>query len=165
VGDLAAGAVKRWLSASGSGAAWARGAARSPRQLALVGVAGVLLVVAWVAPPSRHDVIDSVPVSLAFFATLPTGEAVIFALSFSASSAWPSLREIDRHIAFREWVVTGWVAAMLTAAGLLTNAAVPIAYGALLFLLADVFGMFSFVRLFGLASAGGRQRLLCRTLG
>ena len=28
---------------------------------------------------------------------LLTGEAVIFALSFSPSSAWPSLREIDAH--------------------------------------------------------------------
>jgi hypothetical protein len=165
VADHTSGVVKRWLSGSGIVVAWVRGTGRSPRQLALVGVAAVLLVVAWAAPPPRHDVVDSVPVSLAFFATLLTGEAVIFALSFSASSAWPSLREIDRHIAFREWVVTGWVAAMLTAAGLLTNTAVPIAYGALLFLLADVFGMFSFVRLFGLASAGDRQRLLCRTLG
>ena len=32
-------------------------------------------------------------------------------------------------------------------------------------MLADMFGMFSFVRLFGLASVGGRKRLLCRTLG
>jgi len=45
-------------------------------------------------------------------ASLLTGEAVVFALSFSVSSGWPSLREIDRHIAFREWVVTGWVASM-----------------------------------------------------
>ena len=51
-------------------------------------------------------------VSVAFFATLLTGEAVVFALSFSVSSGWPSLREIDRHIVFREWVVTGWVASM-----------------------------------------------------
>src|ERR1700734_395976 len=54
---------------------------------------------------------------------------------------------------------------MLTAAGLLASAAIPEAYGALLFLLADLFGMFSFIRLFGLASAGGRKRLLCRPLG
>jgi len=102
--------------------------------------------------------------SIAFFATLLTGEAVIFALSFSASSAWPSLREIDSYIAFREWVIAGWLAAMLTASGLLTHAAIPATYGALLFLLADAFGMFSFVRLFGLASADGRKRLLRRTL-
>ena len=102
--------------------------------------------------------------SIAFFATLLTGEAVIFALSFSPSSAWPSLREIDAHIAFREWVVTGWLAAMLIACGLLLHTAIPGTYGALLFLLANVFGMFSFIRLFGLASADGRQRLLRRTL-
>jgi len=42
---------------------------------------------------------------------------------------------------------------------------VPATYGALLFVLADMFGMFSFVRLFGIASAGGRTRLLCCTLG
>jgi hypothetical protein len=109
-------------------------------------------------------VIDSVQFSIAFLATLLTGEAVIFALSFSPSSAWPSLREIDAHIAFREWVVAGWLAAMLTASGLLLHTAIPGTYGALLFLLANVFGMFSFIRLFGLASADGRQRLLRRTL-
>ena len=108
--------------------------------------------------------IDSVQFSIAFLATLLTGEAVIFALSFSPSSAWPSLREIDAHIAFREWVVAGWLAAMLTASGLLLHTAIPGTYGALLFLLANVFGMFSFIRLFGLASADGRQRLLRRTL-
>ena len=112
---------------------------------------------------ARQDVIDSVQFSIAFFATLLTGEAVIFAISFSPSSGWPSLREIDSHIAFREWVVAGWVAAMLTAIGLLGGSAIPGTYGALLFLLADAFGMFSFIRLFSLASADGRKRLLCRT--
>jgi len=53
---------------------------------------------------------------------------------------------------------------MLTATGLLTRTAIAGTYGALLFLLADAFGMFSFVRLFGLASAEGRKRLLSRTL-
>jgi hypothetical protein len=123
-----------------------------------------LLAVAVIAPLDREDVIDSVQFSIAFFATLLTGEAVIFALSFAPSSAWPSLREIDSHIAFREWVIAGWAAAMLTAGGLLLHTAIPGTYGALLFLLADVFGMFSFVRLFGLASADGRKRLLRRTL-
>jgi hypothetical protein len=123
-----------------------------------------LLIVAIVTPLSRGDVIDSVQFSIAFLATLLTGEAVIFALSFSPSSAWPSLREIDAHIAFREWVVAGWLASMLTAAGLLSHTEIPGTYGALLFLLANVFGMFSFIRLFGLASADGRQRLLRRTL-
>ena len=123
-----------------------------------------MLIVAIVTPLGRGDVIDSVQFSIAFLATLLTGEAVIFALSFSPSSAWPSLREIDAHIAFREWVVAGWLASMLTAAGLLSHTAIPGTYGALLFLLANVFGMFSFIRLFGLASADGRQRLLRRTL-
>jgi hypothetical protein len=53
---------------------------------------------------------------------------------------------------------------MLTAVGLLTQANLPAAYGGLLFLLANAFGMFSFVRLFGLASADGRKRLLRNTL-
>jgi hypothetical protein len=53
---------------------------------------------------------------------------------------------------------------MLIAGGLLLHTGVPGTYGALLFLLADVFGMFSFIRLFGLASADGRKRLLSRTL-
>jgi hypothetical protein len=51
---------------------------------------------------------------------------------------------------------------MLTASGLLTRAAIPGTYGTLLFLLADAFGLFSFIRLFGLASADGRKRL-CAT--
>jgi hypothetical protein len=158
---LAGGAPAGWANLVAS----VRAAVRDPRRLALVVLAAALLGVSCAAPPSQADVIDSVPFSIGFFATLLTGEAVIFALTFSASSAWPSLREIDRHIAFREWVVTGWLGAMLTASGLLAGAQIPAAYGALLFLLADAFGMFSFIRLFGLASAGGRKRLLCRTLG
>ena len=143
---------------------WVKGITHSPRRAALSGCAVILLIVAIVTPLSRGDVIDSVQFSIAFLATLLTGEAVIFALSFSPSSAWPSLREIDAHIAFREWVVAGWLASMLTAGGLLLHTAIPGTYGALLFLLANVFGMFSFIRLFGLASADGRQRLLRRTL-
>ncbi len=143
---------------------WVKGITHSPRRAALSSCAVILLIVAIVTPLSRGDVIDSVQFSIAFLATLLTGEAVIFALSFSPSSAWPSLREIDAHIAFREWVVAGWLAAMLTASGLLLHTAIPGTYGALLFLLANVFGMFSFIRLFGLASADGRQRLLRRTL-
>jgi hypothetical protein len=109
-------------AARASLAAWVRAAVRDPRRLALVVLAAALLGVACAVPPSQADVIDSVPFSIGFFATLLTGEAVIFALSFSASSAWPSLREIDRHIAFREWVVTGWLGAMLTASELLAGA-------------------------------------------
>jgi hypothetical protein len=122
---------------------WVKGITHSPRRAALSGCALILLVIAIVTPLGRGDVIDSVQFSIAFLATLLTGEAVIFALSFSPSSAWPSLREIDAHIAFREWVVAGWLAAMLTASGLLLHTAIPGTYGALLFLLANVFGMFS----------------------
>jgi hypothetical protein len=46
---------------------------------------------------------------------------------------------------------------MLVGGGLLLGTAVPGTYEALLFLLADFFGMFSFIRLFGLASADGRS--------
>ncbi|WP_217545475.1 hypothetical protein [Streptomyces sp. GbtcB6] len=102
--------------------------------------------------------------SIAFFATLLTGEAVIFALTFSAASSWPSLQAIDSHIAFREWVLIGWFAALFTVCGLLGDNRISATYGALLFLLANIFGIFSFIRLFGLASVGGRNRLLCRTL-
>ena len=160
-------ALRTWTRARRQAApaiSWVKGITHSPRRAALSGCAVVLLIVAIVTPLSRGDVIDSVQFSIAFFATLLTGEAVIFALSFSPSSAWPSPREIDAHIAFREWVVTGWLAAMLIACGLLLHTAIPGTYGALLFLLANVFGMFSFIRLFGLASADGRQRLLRRTL-
>jgi hypothetical protein len=160
-------ALRTWTRARRHAApavSWIKGITHSPRRAALSASALILLIVAIVTPLSRGDVIDSVQFSIAFFATLLTGEAVIFALSFSPSSAWPSLREIDSHIAFREWVVTGWLAAMLIAGGLLLHTAIPSTYGALLFLLADVFGMFSFIRLFGLASADGRQRLLRRTL-
>lgn len=117
------------------------------------------------ATPARDDrIIASAQVSVAFFATILTGEAVVFALAFSASSAWPSLREIDAHIAFRAWVVIGWLGAMLLGAGLLTDDQATSTCGAVLFLVADMLGIFSFVRLFGLASAGGRKRLLSKTL-
>ncbi|MDQ2876533.1 MAG: hypothetical protein M3Y33_17730, partial [Actinomycetota bacterium] len=134
------------------------------RRIALAVCAASLLAVAWAMPLPREDVIDSVEFSIAFFATLLTGEAVIFALSFAASSSWPSFLEIDGHIAFREWVITGWLGSMLVATGLLVSVPVAATWGALLFLLADVLGMFSFIRLLGLASASGRKRLLGRTL-
>ena len=153
--------ARRWAAPA---IRWVEGIKNSPRRAALSAGAIILLIVAIVSPLNRGDVINSTGFSLAFFATLLTGEAVIFALSFSPSSAWPSLREIDSHIAFREWVVTGWVGAMLVASGLFFGTGIPSTYGALLFLLADAFGMFSFIRLFGLASADGRKRLLRRTL-
>ncbi|WP_053852800.1 hypothetical protein [Streptomyces sp. NRRL B-24085] len=118
-----------------------------------------------VSCPRSHDaVVDATQFSVAFFATLLTGEAVIFALTFSAASSWPSLRAIDGHIAFREWVLIGWFAALFTGCGLLGGNDASASYGALLFLLANIYGVFSFVRLFGLASIGGRNRLLRRTL-
>ncbi|MEW2402341.1 hypothetical protein [Streptomyces sp. NPDC046862] len=134
------------------------------RQIALFLCAAALGLVALDYPRAHDDVVDATQFSIAFFATLLTGEAVIFALTFSAASSWPSLRSIDSHIAFREWVLIGWAAALFTGCGLLADNAETATYGALLFLLANIFGIFSFVRLFGLASIGGRNRLLRRTL-
>ncbi|MGW4030441.1 hypothetical protein ACWEFL_14130 [Streptomyces sp. NPDC004838] len=129
-------------------------------------IACVLMVggLAWKFPVGKDEVVGATQFSVAFFATLLTGEAVIFALTFSAASSWPSLRAIDSHIAFREWVLVGWAGAMLTASGLLGGGDVSATYGALLFLLANFLGVFSFMRLFGLASIGGRNRLLRQTL-
>ncbi|KUF17177.1 hypothetical protein [Streptomyces silvensis] len=134
------------------------------RRAALAVGALALAMVAWGFPAEEGDAVDATQFTIAFFATLLTGEAVIFALSFSAASSWPSLRAIDSHIAFREWVLAGWVAAMFIAGGLLWQSERSTTYGALLFLLSNCFGIFSFVRLFGLASVGGRNRLLRRTL-
>ncbi|GGR78468.1 hypothetical protein GCM10010252_16420 [Streptomyces aureoverticillatus] len=134
------------------------------RRAALASGAVGLAAVAWEWPVATGDAVDATQFTIAFFATLLTGEAVIFALSFSSASSWPSLRAIDSHIAFREWVLAGWVAAMFTAGGLLGQSERSTTYGALLFLLANCFGVFSFARLFGLASVGGRNRLLRRTL-
>ncbi|MFF0017085.1 hypothetical protein [Streptomyces sp. NPDC005374] len=134
------------------------------RQIWLFLCAVGLAFVAFAYPRSHDDVVDATQFSIAFFATLLTGEAVIFALTFSAASSWPSLRAIDGHIAFREWVLIGWFAALFTGCGLLGDNAVSATYGALLFLLANIYGVFSFVQLFGLASIGGRNQLLRRTL-
>ena len=134
------------------------------RQIALTLFAVALVALAVVHPVEKDDAVDATQFTVAFFATLLTGEAVIFALTFSASSAWPSLRAIDSHIAFREWVLIGWIAAMFTACGILAGSKVSATYGAFLFILANIFGVFSFVRLFGLASVGGRNQLLRRTL-
>ncbi|MFW6721554.1 hypothetical protein ACHZ98_15590 [Streptomyces sp. MAR4 CNY-716] len=124
----------------------------------------VAVPLAVAAPVHSDRVIGSAQFSVAFFATVLTGEAVIFALAFSASSSWPSLREIDAHIGFRIWVVLGWIGSMVLGVGMLTGNDVASTFGAVVFLLADALGIFSFVRLFGLASAGGRKRLLSRTL-
>ncbi|WP_406392872.1 hypothetical protein OG806_19380 [Streptomyces sp. NBC_00882] len=134
------------------------------RQIWLFLCAVGLAFVALAYPRSHDDVVDATQFSIAFFATLLTGEAVIFALTFSAASSWPSLRAIDGHIAFREWVLIGWFAALFTGCGLLGDNATSATYGALLFLLANIYGVFSFVRLFGLASIGGRNQLLRHTL-
>ncbi|MEU9455278.1 hypothetical protein [Streptomyces sp. NPDC048277] len=134
------------------------------RQVVLCVCAVVLAVLAVGWPRSADDVVAATQFSVAFFATLLTGEAVIFALTFSAASSWPSLQAIDGHIAFREWVLIGWFGALFTGCGLLGDSRISATYGALLFLLANIFGIFSFIQLFGLASVGGRNRLLCRTL-
>lgn len=134
------------------------------RQIVLFVCAAALGVVALRYPRDPHGVVDATQFSIAFFATLLTGEAVIFALTFSAASSWPSLGAIDSHIAFREWVLIGWFAALFTACGLLGDNSASATYGALLFILANIFGIFSFVQLFGLASVGGRNRLLRHTL-
>ncbi len=57
-------------------AAWIAAAARDARRAALAGCAAVLLVVAWVAPLGRQDVIDSVQFSIAFFAAADRRSAV-----------------------------------------------------------------------------------------
>ncbi|MEV6791647.1 hypothetical protein AB0M87_06545 [Streptomyces sp. NPDC051320] len=134
------------------------------RQAALLVCSLGLAGLAWGVSVDEDRVVDATQFSVAFFATLLTGEAVIFALTFSAASSWPSLRAIDSHIAFREWVFIGWVAAMFTGCGLLWKNETSATYGAELFLLANVFGVFSFIRLFGLASVGGRNRLLTQAL-
>ncbi|MFI9585080.1 hypothetical protein ACIHCQ_25260 [Streptomyces sp. NPDC052236] len=134
------------------------------RRAALSLCALALAFIAWRHPVNKDDVVNASQFSVAFFATLLTGEAVIFALTFSAASSWPSLRTIDSHIAFREWVLVGWIAAMFTACGLLWQSEVSATCGALLFLFANLLGVFSFIRLFGLASVGGRNRLLRQTL-
>ena len=64
-------------------------------------VVAAIVPLSMAAPVGDDRIIASAQFSVAFFATILTGEAVIFALAFSASSAWPSLREIDAHIAFR----------------------------------------------------------------
>lgn len=138
---------------------------RRQRQLALILCSLALVAVAVLYPRDAGDVADATQFSAAFFATILTGEAVIFALSFSAASSWPPLSAIDSHIAFREWVLIGAVATMFTAIGIL-NKNEPIGtYGALLFLLANGFGVYSFVRLFGLAGIHGRNELLRTALG
>lgn len=144
---------------------WGASEVQHVRREAVLAFCALLLIpLAVYLPADRGDAVDATQFTVAFFATLLTGEAVIFALTFSAASSWPSLRAIDSHIAFREWVFIGWVAAMFTACGLLSKSATSLTYGALLFILANVFGVFSFIRLFGLASIGGRNRLLRQTL-
>lgn len=134
------------------------------REAVLAFGALLLIPIAVLHPVGQDDAVDATQFTVAFFATLLTGEAVIFALTFSAASSWPSLRAIDSHIAFREWVFIGWLAAMFTACGLLGQSGISLTYGALLFILANIFGIFSFIRLFGLASIGGRNGLLRQTL-
>ena len=92
------------------------------------------------SPSTRTGIVDATQFSVAFFATLLTGEAVIFAITFSAASSWPSLRAIDSHIAFREWVFIGWLASMFTGCGLLWRNETSATYGAEALLLANVFG-------------------------
>ena len=135
------------------------------RERAVIVIAAVGLMAVSIARPVNSAAAGAATqFTVALFAALLTGEAVIFALSFSAASAWPSLREIDRHILFRQWVLVGAVAASAIAIGLLWNLPFAASFGALLFLAANVLGVYSFVRLFGIASAGGRATLLSRNL-
>jgi hypothetical protein len=133
------------------------------RLVVLIAAAG-LTTVSIVRPVNSADAGAATQFTVALFAALLTGEAVVFALSFSAASAWPSLRDIDRHILFRHWVLVGAVAATAIAAGLLWHLPLAATFGALSFLAANVLGVYSFIRLFGIASAGGRATLLSRIL-
>lgn len=130
------------------------------RRIALALAALLLVPIAAIFPATHEDAVDATQFTIAFVAALLTGEAVIFAMSFSAASAWPALRSVDSHIAFREWVFMSGLATLFIAGGLLTSQTFSFTYGAMLFLLVGVLGAFSFVRLFGLASIGGRNRLL-----
>jgi hypothetical protein len=79
------------------------------RRAALALCALVLAGVAWKHPVDKDDVVAATQFSVAFFATLLTGEAVIFALTFSAASSWPSLRAIHGTVTvavFRLWLRT-----------------------------------------------------------
>ncbi|GAC1610587.1 MAG: hypothetical protein NVS3B26_18150 [Mycobacteriales bacterium] len=130
-----------------------------------IGVAVLLVVVLSTLQRSAASASDAAGAfALALFAALLTGEAVVFALSFDARTAWPSLREIDQQTAFRAWVVVGTMGAIFLTCGVLGPSTGTRRAGADLVILADLLGVSSFLELFGLASAEGRQRLLRRTV-
>lgn len=130
-----------------------------------IGLAVLLVVVASTFQPATAAASDDAgTLALALFAALLTGEAVVFALSFDARTAWPSLREIDQQTAFRAWVIVGTIGATALACGVLGMSSWARRAGADIVILADLLGVWSFLELFGLASAEGRQRLLRHTV-
>lgn len=156
-------AVGSWPSAVGASAATVAGNTTLRRGILATAVL-ILAVSAYLRQIQGLSVEASAALSAGLFAALLTGEAVVFALSFSPASTWPSLQDIDAHTGFRDWIILGAIGAGMVSIGLLNADSFLSIYGASLLILADLFGVISFMALFTAASAVGRRRMLSRLL-
>ena len=147
--------------------------AERPRQRSVASLAVVCaLVIASVAsvaagvwlPIPFDDANGATSVAALYFGFQITAQSVLFATAFVGTGRWPSLFQVSRNTLFVEWLCVGGLATLGSALGVLFHVKVLADAASYLWLVADAFGTWSFIRLFSLASVEGRNALLTRTL-
>ncbi|NNN15568.1 MAG: hypothetical protein HKL82_06880 [Acidimicrobiaceae bacterium] len=140
-------------------------AAQRRRRIALVIVVFLVLVLTLIDPTGRPQAVSSGQVGIAFFAALLTGGAIIFGLSFSSATLWPSLREINEYVGVSDWVTVASLGTLALAVGVLVNLDSMVSFGSTVVIFGDLMGLVSFLRILSLASPDRRKVVLAQRLG
>ncbi len=140
-------------------------AAQRRRRIGLVVVVVLALMLELIDPIGRTQAVSSGQVGIAFFAALLTGGAIIFGLSFSSATLWPSLREINEYVGLSDWVTLASLGTLALAAGILVNLDTLVSFGSIVVIIGDLMGLVSFLKILSLASPDRRKVVLAQRLG
>ncbi len=140
-------------------------AAQRRRRIGLVVVVVLALILELIDPIGRTQAVSSGQVGIAFFAALLTGGAIIFGLSFSSATLWPSLREINEYVGLSDWVTLASLGTLALAAGILVNLDTLVSFGSIVVIIGDLMGLVSFLKILFLASPDRRKVVLAQRLG
>ncbi len=140
-------------------------AAQRRRRIGLVVVVVLALILELIDPIGRTQAVSSGQVGIAFFAALLTGGAIIFGLSFSSATLWPSLREINEYVGLSDWVTLASLGTLALAAGILVNLDTLVSFGSIVVIIGDLMGLVSFLKILSLASPDRRKVVLAQRLG
>ena len=140
-------------------------AAQRRRRISLVLVVVLIFVLTFIDPTGRQQAVSSGQIGIALFAALLTGGAIIFGLSFSSATLWPSLREINEYVGISDWVTVASLGTLALAFGMLVNTDTIVSFGSTVVIFADLIGLVSFLRILSLASPDRRKVVLAQRLG